>query len=147
MKTLFCINGHDTAMTGRYQSGGCKVCTKATSNRWYTHNKDVHLKRIKEHRKLNIEKTKKQDRKGKLRYRFNISPEEHDLLIKKQSNLCAICNKPEMSKKKNLGIDHNHKTGKVRGLLCHTCNTFVVNAVENYPELLEKAKEYLTFYA
>jgi hypothetical protein len=41
-------------------------------------------------------------------------------MILSQNNLCAICNNP--SKNKALAIDHNHKTGEVRGLLCHHCN-------------------------
>jgi len=48
------------------------------------------------------------------------------LSSKKQKNLCAICGLPETDYQqygvKNLAIDHNHRTKKVRGLLCSKCN-------------------------
>jgi hypothetical protein len=49
-------------------------------------------------------------------------------MVQKQNNVCAICKQPETLKKTNskhirkLSIDHNHKSGKVRGLLCSKCN-------------------------
>ena len=48
-------------------------------------------------------------------------------LVSSQKNLCKICGKPEVAKKRgkrhrDLSVDHNHNTGKVRGLLCQKCN-------------------------
>jgi len=71
-------------------------------------------------------------------------------LFEKQGNVCAICGNPETRKapnskgKKisNLSIDHNHKTGEVRGLLCHRCNAGLGQFRENV-EFLLKAVEYL----
>ncbi len=45
-------------------------------------------------------------------------------LIKKHGNYCAICGKHRTAFKKNLAIDHSHKTGRVRGLLCYRCNRY-----------------------
>lgn len=47
-------------------------------------------------------------------------------LIAKHGDKCAICNKARAEFKNNLSIDHNHKTGKIRGLLCFRCNKFLV---------------------
>jgi Recombination endonuclease VII len=51
---------------------------------------------------------------------------QRELLSKKQSAKCGICGKPESSFKMKLAVDHNHKTGQVRGLLCYRCNKFIV---------------------
>lgn len=52
-----------------------------------------------------------------------------------QMGRCAICGKHERRFKKRLAVDHNHKTGKVRSLLCFPCNRFLVGRLT-----LEKAK-------
>jgi hypothetical protein len=57
------------------------------------------------------------------------------------SNHCAICGRKISGKDKN--VDHNHKTGKVRGVLCFRCNR-IVGYVENY-EYFAKVKAYLGF--
>jgi translation initiation factor 2 beta subunit (eIF-2beta)/eIF-5 len=64
----------------------------------------------------------------------DITMEEYYRLYNEQNGLCAICGKPESQKMKgklaNLAVDHDHKTGKVRGLLCFKCNTRL-GALEN----------------
>ena len=47
-------------------------------------------------------------------------------LISKYGNQCAICKKSRHMFKLNLAVDHNHKTNKIRGLLCYRCNKFLV---------------------
>jgi len=66
--------------------------------------------------------------------------EEHDAMVKKQKNRCAICGKKEA--KRAISIDHNHKTKKVRGLLCHQCN-IGLGMFRDSPSLLKKAIKYL----
>lgn len=51
---------------------------------------------------------------------------ERAKLVVKQNGLCGICSKPESHFKFRLAVDHNHKTGQVRGLLCYRCNKFIV---------------------
>lgn len=59
-----------------------------------------------------------------LKVKYGITREEYEELEKKQQGLCGICGKPERSNRsKYLSVDHNHTTGKVRGLLCFACNT------------------------
>ena len=57
---------------------------------------------------------------------YNISKEKYFNLLQEQKGLCAneYCKKPpgDYGKETRLHIDHNHKTGKVRGLLCVNCN-------------------------
>lgn len=61
-------------------------------------------------------------RKQTLEQRYNISIEEYNILLKIQHECCAICSKHQSEFVKGLGVDHDHETGLIRGLLCFTCN-------------------------
>jgi hypothetical protein len=61
-------------------------------------------------------------RKAHLKRTYKITPEQYEQMFEAQEGLCAICRQPESEYRKHLSIDHNHATGKVRGLLCHDCN-------------------------
>lgn len=79
--------------------------------------------------------------------RYGISVEEYELMASNQKNLCLICNNPEISKNcsgtiSRLAIDHDHITGKVRGLLCKSCNT-ALGLARDSVDLLEKMIKYL----
>ncbi len=67
-------------------------------------------------------------------------------MIDSQDNLCAICNKPETQVRQGLviklAVDHCHKTGIVRGLLCTKCNKGLGMFLDNSDNLI-KASEYL----
>ncbi len=52
---------------------------------------------------------------------FGISEDQYNEILEKQDGKCKICNKHPSVKK--LAVDHCHKTGKIRGLLCEKCNT------------------------
>src|SRR5690242_13759158 len=60
--------------------------------------------------------------------KFGITLEQYEEMLKAQDNKCAICRKeettPHSRSKKiiRLAVDHCHTTGKVRGLLCRSCN-------------------------
>ncbi len=69
--------------------------------------------------------------------------ELYELLRLKQNGNCAICNRNESEFKYKLSVDHSHRTGKVRGLLCKYCNQVIVFLVEENYEVILKAKEYL----
>ncbi len=90
----------------------------------------------------NPDKVKLAARKRDLLRKFNITIEEYDMLYEKQKGLCAICEEPEKENNKRLAVDHNHDTGKVRGLLCRACNTGI-GLLQEKRELLEKAIKYL----
>lgn len=63
-------------------------------------------------------------------------------MLEAQDGGCAICGRPP--KNQRLSVDHDHKTGLVRGLLCWTCNHRVLGNVRDNVELLMKAAAYLT---
>lgn len=56
---------------------------------------------------------------------YGLTLEQHASMLAEQGGLCAICRCPPADEKKPLHIDHDHKTGKVRALLCSGCNTRV----------------------
>ena len=86
--------------------------------------------RMKEYMKLNHRKYNK--------YGYECSLELYNNLFVIQNGCCALCGKHQKDLKKNLAVDHCHTTGKIRGLLCITCNThlgiFEINKFkfENY---------------
>lgn len=61
-----------------------------------------------------------------LRSNYGITEIQYNELLKSQNEVCAICHKPETGKRnKRLCVDHNHSTGKIRGLLCNKCNVIL----------------------
>jgi hypothetical protein len=65
-----------------------------------------------------------------LRRSYGIGREEYLTILEAQGGVCAICRKPERrkiarGKPTNLCVDHNHRTGKIRGLLCAGCNAAI----------------------
>ncbi len=82
----------------------------------------------------------KNQRKRDLK-KYDISDEQYKQLSVKQNNRCAICSGLELNLR-YLCIDHNHRTGKVRGLLCHKCNT-ILGFVNEDVKILQNAIKYL----
>ena len=81
-----------------------------------------------------------------LRSKYKISPEEYAALLRKQKGLCAVCRQPERAKlrgkTKRLALDHCHRTGKIRGMLCSRCNTALGLLGDSVP-LLRAAIKYM----
>lgn len=78
---------------------------------------------------------------------YGMTITEYDRLFEEQGGVCAICGKPETAKTrygtpKQLAVDHCHRTGKLRGLLCIRCNTWL-GYQEKDPERLIRAADYL----
>jgi hypothetical protein len=80
----------------------------------------------------------KRGSKDKLKHRYNIDVETRDALATHQWGRCAICESDDVK----LCVDHSHKTGVVRGLLCIACNTGI-GMLRDSPELLANAINYL----
>jgi hypothetical protein len=96
------------------------------------------------------EKHAEYKRKNRLKANFGLSVIEYEKMVSDQGNLCAICRQPEyvktMGKVRRLSVDHNHTTGKVRGLLCTLCNGTIGFSRENISDL-ETCIEYLKRHA
>lgn len=74
---------------------------------------------------------------------WGLTPEDRQLLLNSQDGGCAICGKlDERSRHGRLHVDHCHKTGRIRGLLCNRCNRGIGWLLDSV-DLLEKATQYL----
>lgn len=146
----------------------CKYCckeydtkniekSKQRSDRYYAKNSEKIKKKGKQWKKNNSERVNKLNKqwrdehpdiiktarqKCRLKQNFNISLEVYYEMLEKQNHCCAICGKHENKLKKRLAIDHNHKTGEIRGLLCSNCN-LAISLFDDDQTILYKAINYL----
>jgi len=128
------------------KDGTCRLCHRKTAHKKRDENREWFNKKIAEDRLKNPEKWdeiyKKVYQQQKSKYGSlhslkkccdarGITVEEYYRIDELQKSLCAICFQPETrvngrtKMTQRLVIDHCHKTNKVRGLLCHNCNTAI----------------------
>lgn len=105
--------------------------------REYARNSERYRAYQREYRRKHPERV----REMKLRIQYGMTSQEWDALHEAQGGRCAICRRPSLDGKP-LRVDHDHKTGAVRGLLCSPCNTGL-GQFQDEPKRLEKAAEYL----
>jgi len=84
-------------------------------------------------------------RKTTLR-KYKLTPEKYKEIATAQNNVCSICGRPETLQRysgvQNLVVDHCHKTGSNRGLLCHKCN-IGLGVFEDNIDVIASAISYL----
>ncbi|WP_205625468.1 endonuclease VII domain-containing protein [Actinomadura atramentaria] len=71
---------------------------------------------------------------------YGLGPGEYEALLAAQGGRCAIC---KGTRRQRLSVDHDHKTGVVRGLLCRLCNGRLLTAARDSAEILRAAADYL----
>lgn len=71
---------------------------------------------------------------------WGLTEKQYDGILAGQGGKCAICLKPPTSTA--LAVDHDHITGRIRGLLCYRCNHFLVGRHRD-PELVQRIADYL----
>ena len=85
---------------------------------------------------------------AKLKSKYGLSKDDYYKILSKQNGVCAICKQAEKERDGQrqqlleLSVDHDHKTGKVRGLLCRQCN-IGIGRLQERVEILQNAIEYL----
>jgi len=121
---------------------------------WYQAHKEQRREYVKNYRLKNREKFREYYRmyirnhkeyvkNEVLKVRYGLTIEDFNNLLKKQDYKCAICGEPlDLSSRFKVHIEHNHKTGKVRGIVCNKCNQGLGGFRDNI-EYLQKAIEYL----
>lgn len=87
-----------------------------------------------------LQSTKDARRNQLLQKNFGITLEDYTKMLVGQSGVCAICLKADPPR--SLAVDHCHKTGKIRGLLCRACNVSI-GLLEDDGDRLERAIRYL----
>lgn len=75
--------------------------------------------------------------------RFGMTLEDYVRLGVRQKWRCRICDRSREELQQDLVVDHNHKTGKVRGLLCKGCNQ-ALGLLHDEVEWIQRAIDYLT---
>jgi Recombination endonuclease VII len=102
---------------------------RSNTSRWLTRLTATQRTRLNEIRRLRWERVrddpshKLKRRNARLLKKYSIGVEAYQVLLAKQSGGCAICRRKPT--KIPLHVDHDHRTGKVRGLLCHQCNWYL----------------------
>jgi hypothetical protein len=116
----------------------CKVCRKKIDHDRYAANPEKHRETRKKYAKTH----KKELRHYQIEKKYGITAEQWDKLFKKQGKKCAICGSKRSGNKHGWDTDHNHETGKARGILCHGCNVLLGGAKDSI-RVLRKAIKYL----
>lgn len=131
-----------------YQKNKYKI--NARKRAWRKKNREILLKKDREYYKKNAERERSYARElyrknsqkelDRIRYKkYGITGDEFRALVEKQGIKCPICNKDIT---KNPTVDHDHSTGKIRGLICSPCNLAIGNA-EDSPDRLRAMANYL----
>lgn len=109
----------------RYRHNWCRFCVN---------------ERRRERRSENPTYYRRQKQDHILKTRYGLSIQVYDAMLKEQGGVCYICKLS--SETRSLAVDHNHRTGEVRKLLCSSCNTGL-GLFQDNPSLLVKAAAYL----
>ncbi len=128
------------ATTKSSLSSACKECYNKQQGLYRIQNRE----KTRERNKTFYRKNKRKVISHQLERLYGITLAEYDRMFEKQNGVCAICNLPEIMRR--LSIDHNHKTGTVRELLCTSCNALLGYLRED-EQKLENVKRYLQRHA
>jgi len=106
----------------------CKECDEKASKKWAENNP---------------KKKKESQRERNLKFKYNLSIEKYETLLRGQKYCCGICGSASPGAHKQMFcVDHSHDTGKIRGLLCNNCNRGV-GLLGDTPSRLYEAFLYL----
>jgi hypothetical protein len=108
----------------------------ASCKNYYKTHRDEQLTKQKLYRQKNPDK----HREIQLKRRYDLTLQQYNELLQVQNGVCAICG--EKPGRKKLFVDLDHKTNKIRGLLCRSCNTGL-GCFQDDINLLLKSTKYL----
>lgn len=109
------------------------------SRLWQRENRERHRAWQRAYRAANRERIQRRNRDRHLSKKYGIVSDEFDLLVQAQLNLCAICLRYFG---KQLHVDHDHSSGRIRGLLCGKCNK-AIGLLDDQPRSAQAAAKYL----
>ena len=115
--------------------GECKACNAAASRARYVADPATAVARVKRWQQANPERLnayrrqrranpdiKRAERSSYLQRKYGLTIEEYDQMLGSQDGRCGVCGR-EPSATYSLHVDHDHQTGRIRGLLCFVCNS------------------------
>ena len=118
----------------------CKDCINLRDRNKYYENTKEHNIRTRKWKKDNPERLRLAGRRRHYKIKYGLSEQQvHDMKAK-QNYQCAICGALELNKV--LCIDHDHATGKIREMLCNSCNAGIGH-LKDSPSILWSAIQYL----
>ena len=121
----------------------CKECQSKRTSRWQAENPEKvraqYLRRDKDYYKKLSPEAKK---RIQLRNDHGITLEQYFSTLAAQDYTCAICGVKEPGGRGAFHVDHDHSTGRNRGMLCARCN-LALGYFKDNPELMRKAAEYV----
>ncbi len=123
------INSSKRTALAYLEKGLCRACGGSKENQDIQH----------------CNKCRRRVRSSGLKRLYGISIDEYEQLSERQGHVCWICKGKVTSKNGNLLVDHSHKTGKIRGLLCTKCNAGIGGLGDSI-EMLERAIDYLKHF-
>lgn len=130
-------NDASAVLTGWRYYAWCRECSNANSREYSAANRARRNERVKKWRRDNPEAARRKDRTQKLRRKYGLTEVEANELLAMNDGRCLICDD-----KAAVAIDHDHKTGQVRGGLCISCNTFL-GRVEANPTIIQRMAAYI----
>lgn len=116
----YCSSSFEEIRRGFNIKSVCQKCAKNKVRINFLNYKEKNPDKIKRNHKVSDLRDPERTRTRWLKYRYGISSEDYNLLLESQNHKCAICKKEQSEK---FCVDHCHQTKKIRGLLCHKCNT------------------------
>lgn len=119
-----------------------KAKLSASHQRWRKANPEKAAALGKKYRADNPEKVKAVSRRNHLRREYGMTTADYDAMFAEQGGRCAVCSTADPSPSPRMCVDHCHKTGIVRGLLCFNCNVSI-GRLRDDPKLLAAAIRYL----
>jgi hypothetical protein len=138
--------------------GRCKECSNKSNRKYYKENKKLFqiynsqyyhknkkdcIKRTMNYKHNHKDKIHYLNKSYNLKARIGITWDQKVEMIKNQNYKCKICNIDfKKINEKNIHVDHNHITKKIRGILCQKCNTMLGGACDNI-KILNSAIKYL----
>lgn len=130
----------------------CKPCNNSAVHKWrkaypekekekqakyYKKNATEAKEKMKEYKKVNKSRIKTLNLK-----KYGLSQEQYEVMVELQNHSCKICKRHSSEFSKGLCVDHCHKSGKIRGLLCGPCNTGI-GLLQDNPAIIIAAATYV----
>lgn len=146
-KPLLSFYAHRTTSDGR--ANYCMECQKAASREWRKNNADrVKANNARQQTDAKLKRAKRGAHRRWWLALYGLNVEQYETLLAEQGGVCAICLKPESyidsrtGNPRRLSVDHDHATGKVRGLLCGRCNR-MLGYINDDADALDRGAAYL----
>lgn len=133
----------------------CRACRKPAADAWREQHphasrdwKRANRDHVRDYKRQYHKDNPEKQRHSRLRRQFDLTPEQYDAMLSSQNGGCAICGgqerraDPRTGQAYALAVDHDHETGRVRGLLCSNCNR-ALGWLNDDPDRLRSAASYL----